>query len=587
MATPAGIVSAYASLGRLLWRLHPSRSGIAAALFMLLLASGLEATSIGMLVPLLSSLGGDPSTGAFARLLSRLVPDLDRGQAVVVYATLTLALIAAKNAVFYCSVLLSGRLRREGTVTLRRMLLDGVLHGSADALEKRSSGELMNVFLTEGARINIALDYTIQLTQRTIMALSYFAAILFISWQLTLLTACGGLALGVVGFVLSRRLLHQGERLAKANNELASRLGEVSAGLRLIRTTHSEKAESARFELVNREQAGADVAMARTSALLTASVETLGVATAMILVAVAYRWLLVTDQLSLAAFLAFGFGVMRLLPAINQVYGLQVLIVALSSAIRPALGWLELPRHPARAFGSQILEKVRRGLELDDVGYRYPNGTQALRGLTLSVPVGSFLAVVGASGAGKSTLASLLLRLREPSSGTIRIDGRDYWEFEPKSYADAIAYVEQEPFVFNATVAENVLYGSPGATTADVERVLGMVRLDQVVARLPQGLHTVLGERGSSLSGGQRQRLAIARALLRSPELIILDEPTSALDAETEREVLEAIEQARIGRTLIVIAHRSTTIERADSILHLEEGRALVTSNVRARASAT
>ncbi len=586
MATP-GILSAYGSLGRLLFRLHPSRLEVGAALGMLLLAGALEAASVSMLIPLLSSLGGEPGSSPVATPLTRLLPALDPGHAVVLYAALTMALIAMKNVVFYGSVLLTSRLRREGTVTLRRLLLDGILHGSADALEQRSSGELMNVFLTEGARVNIALDYTIQLTQRTIMALSYFAAILFISWQLTGLTAVFGLALGGVGFVLSRRLLSQGERLGKANAELAARLGEVSAGLRLIRTTHSEQAEARRFELINREQAGADVAVVRTSALLSTSVETLGVASAMVLVAVAYRWLLVTDRLSLPAFLAFGFGVMRLLPAINQIYGLQLVVVALSAAVRPALDWLELPRHPARAFGSHKLAKVQRGLEFEDVGYRYPNGTQALRGLRFSVPVGSFLAVVGASGAGKSTLASLLLRLRAPSSGTIRIDGRDYWEFEPRSYADAIAYVEQEPFVFNASVAENVLYGSPGASSEQVEQVLAMVRLDQVVARLPEGIHTVLGERGSSLSGGQRQRLAIARALLRSPELIILDEPTSALDAETEREVLEAIERARVGRTLIVIAHRSATIQRADAVLHLDQGSVLSTSNVRAVASAT
>lgn len=586
MATPAGIVSAYAAVWRLLRRLRPSRLGALAALFTLLLAGALEASSVGVLVPLLSSLTGEKPADPFSGLLARLAPDLDRGGAVVLFAALALGLIASKNIVFYASTLLSTRLRRECTVTLREKLLESVLHGHVDALERRSTGELMNVFLTEGARTSNALDYTIQLTQRSILALSYLTVIVFISWQLTLLTAILGLGLGVGGLLLSRRLLRQGERLGKANEALAQRLGEICAGQRLVRTTHSEGHEASRFEAVNRAQAAAEITMTRSATLLTTSVETLAVATAMALVAIGHQWLLVSERLSIPAFLAFGFGLLRLLPLLNQIYGLQVVVVAISATVQPALEFMDLPRHPARRFGERALSGIQRGIEVEGVGYSYSNGTEALRSVSFSVPAGSFLAVVGASGAGKSTLASLLLRLREPSSGTIRIDGHDYWEFEPASYARAVAYVEQEPFVFNASIVENVLYGSTGASRTDALRVLKLVRLDDMVARLPAGLDTVLGERGNSLSGGQRQRLAIARALLRSPELIIMDEPTSALDGDTEREVLDAIEQARVGRTLIIIAHRSSTIARADTVVKLDDGRVVASSGAAPRAAA-
>jgi ABC-type multidrug transport system fused ATPase/permease subunit len=560
---------------------------LAAAVAALLLAGALEASSVGMLVPLLSSLTGAGSSDFLSRRLSLLVPELGPARTVLLLAALTFALIALKNAVSYGAVLLCTRLRREGTTKLRALLVEQVLHGNVDVLEKRTTGELMNVFLTEAARTSVGLDHLILLTQRSIVALSYVVAILFISWQLTLLGAALGLGLGVAGLLLSRRLLRQGEGLSSANTALAKRLSEISGGLRLIRTTHSERREMALFDHVNREQAGAEIALSRTQSLLSIAIETLAVAAAMALTAIAYRWFLAENLLSAAGFLAFGFGLLRLLPAVNQLYGLQVLVVALSGAIRPTLDMLDLPRHPARPFGREKLRSVERGIEFDNVSYSYPGGSSVLRNLSFSIPRGSFLAVVGPSGTGKTTLATLLLRLREPQAGVIRIDGRNYWDFEPESYAARVAYVEQDPFMFNATIAENIVYGAPAATRADVQRMLGTLQLGDLVGRLPAGIDTVLAERGSSLSGGERQRLAVARALLHSPEIIVMDEPTSALDADTEREVVGAIEQARIGRTLIVIAHRPSTIERADLVLDLGEGRIKTREHSAPRAAAS
>jgi ABC-type multidrug transport system fused ATPase/permease subunit len=182
------------------------------------------------------------------------------------------------------------------------------------------------------------------------------------------------------------------------------------------------------------------------------------------------------------------------------------------------------------------------------------------------------VALVGASGAGKTTLASLLLRLREPTQGRILFDGVDHWTFERTSFAKNVAWVEQDPFLFQASVRENVAYGAPDATLDEIWEALRIVRLDEFVRTMQDGIETQVGERGTTLSGGQRQRLAIARALVRKPQVLILDEPTSALDPETEHEVVNAMEAASVGRTTLVIAHRISTVARAASVLTFRDG---------------
>jgi ABC-type multidrug transport system fused ATPase/permease subunit len=166
----------------------------------------------------------------------------------------------------------------------------------------------------------------------------------------------------------------------------------------------------------------------------------------------------------------------------------------------------------------------------------------------------------------------LLLRLREPTAGTIAFDGVSHWDFSPESFHRAVALVEQEPFMFNCSIADNVAYGASWVTRADIEAAIQKVQLADVVQRLPEGYDTVLGERGATLSGGQRQRLAIARAIVRNPALLVLDEPTSALDSVTEKEVVAAIDAASAGRTTIIITHRPSTVEHATRVVRLARG---------------
>jgi len=225
------------------------------------------------------------------------------------------------------------------------------------------------------------------------------------------------------------------------------------------------------------------------------------------------------------------------------------------------------------AHGAVPLAAPRGEIELRDISFAYDGTEETLSDINLRVPAGSTVAIVGPSGAGKSTIAALVMRLYDASQGSISIDGLDVREVTCRSLHDNLAVVTQETFLFHTTVLENLRYGTPSATLEEVEEAARRAQIHDVIASLPEGYHTVVGERGYRFSAGERQRLAIARAILRNPRILILDEATSSLDSESERRVQEALEPLCEGRTTLVIAHRLATIRDADLIVVVDRGR--------------
>jgi ATP-binding cassette subfamily B protein/subfamily B ATP-binding cassette protein MsbA len=243
-----------------------------------------------------------------------------------------------------------------------------------------------------------------------------------------------------------------------------------------------------------------------------------------------------------------------------------------TGSARRVLEVLEVEREVADRPGAQVLPAVKGHVLLEGVTFGYEPGRPVLHSVSLEVLPGQTVALVGFTGAGKTTLVSLVPRFFDPWEGHVTIDGHDLRDVSLGSLREQVAVVLQEPFLFPLTVAENIAYGRPGASRAEVEAAARAANAHSFIERLPGGYDAVVGERGVTLSGGERQRLAVARALLKDAPILILDEPTSALDGETEGLLLEALRRLMKGRTTLLIAHRLSTIRHADQIVVLHEG---------------
>ncbi len=236
---------------------------------------------------------------------------------------------------------------------------------------------------------------------------------------------------------------------------------------------------------------------------------------------------------------------------------------------------LDLIKTPiALAHGGKPLplKQVKGELRFEDVSFSYKGRLPALKNITLTIPAGTTAAFVGATGSGKTTLTKLLLRFHDPTSGRIRLDGVDITEFEPRALRQAVGFVSQDVFLFHGSARENIAYGDPSKANGQIESSAMVAEAHEFLGKLPQGYDTVVGERGQKLSGGQRQRLAIARAVLKDPPIMVFDEATSAVDNETEAAIQKSLERIVVGRTTIMVAHRLSTIVKADRIFVLDEG---------------
>lgn len=545
-------------------------SVILSSLFM----TALEGAGVSLLVPLLSLLLNGENAAPMRPLqwMEQHFPGKNTQYYVLVLCVVIVLSIGLKNLFAYLTATLAATLKRRVKINLRMALFERIHKLDLQQFDQKPAGEFANLFLVETDRTGGAIELFLYVFQRIAMTFVYIASLLYLSVPLTFFAILLGLLLGGLFTIIYRRLVDAGYVLTEQNRLLSSFLVEAFAGMRVVRVTNSEKRQRERFREINVAQAEAEKVGVQANATIPCLAETFGIIGAMGIIGGAYAFFVIPKLMLASQLLGFGFFLLRLLPLMNQIYGMQGGLFYYAGGVIELEKWLNLPQFPLRPFGSKPFNGVQRSIQFQDVVHEYSAGRRALNGVTFEIPAGKTVAIVGPSGAGKTTVASLLLRLREPVGGRIMVDGVNYWEFSPESWHRNIAVVEQEAFLFHESLAENVAYGYPGATKERVVHAIQQANLTDFVTSLPEGINTMVGERGHSISGGQRQRLAIARALVREPSVLILDEATSSLDPVSEQAVQAALRQASIGRTVMVIAHRLSTIRSADLIVVLKEG---------------
>ncbi len=440
--------------------------------------------------------------------------------------------------------------------------------------QDRQVGDLMSRATNDlrAVRDFVGLGFLI-LVDSTVVIVCSVALMLFIHPALTLavLVPLPFLSLLVFGFI--REIGRRHEAVQAHLAKITARVQENLAGIRVLHAFVQEENEQKKFEALNREYIDKNLRVTRLFGVFTPSlVFTIGIA------AVIALWLgsraVIAGEMTLGSFVAFnGYLMMLSWPMMGIGY-----VINLSQKGLAALGRVdEVLTAKSRVTGRDASAgpvEIQGAIEFRGVGFTYPgSGRPSLENVDLAIPAGGMLAVVGRIGSGKSTLARLLVRLFDASTGEVLIDGVPIRDIPLASLREKVVLVDQSPFLFSMTLAENVALGRPGATEEEIAAAVEAVGLGPDLSRLPEGLSTVVGERGLSLSGGQKQRIALARALLRRPRILILDDALSSLDAETEERVLRNLAERAAGVTRVVIAHRLSVVAGADRIVVLGDGR--------------
>ena len=552
---------------------RPYRAALPVIVGLGLLASLSECVGIGLFLPLLRGLGPEGGTAppggaagplaAVERLLAGLTPEA-RLRAI---AGGILAAITLKAALSYGAALYARWLDARVGHDLRTTLYGRLLRAEYEAVERLDAGRLLHALTTETWRASEAVVVFIHLLIQACALAVYGALLLLLSWPLTLATGAFMLGVALVARRFTTRVRGYGHDVSALSATLTGHAVEAVEGHREIRAFGREADEERRFEAVSGRVRHALTRLHATSDAVRPLYEVLAGALVVAVLVVALR-----DPGRLPATLVFIFVLFRLQPVVMWLDRHRASLVALAPAVEAATR--TLADAPAVAPGTRPFGGLGDGLRFDDVGYRYAGADRpALDGLAFAIPAGRTTAVVGPSGAGKSTLVKLLLRLYAPTEGRLLADGVPLGELDLAAWRARVAFVGQDVYLFNASVRDNIAYGRPGATDAEVEAAARLADADTFIGALPEGYATVVGDRGVRLSGGQRQRITLARALVRDPDLLILDEATNALDSQSERLIQTALDRFARGRTVVVIAHRLATVERADHVVVLDGGR--------------
>ncbi len=435
------------------------------------------------------------------------------------------------------------------------------------------AGDLVSMILGDVSRITQLFQNSSFLITRFLNVIMYLITMFLISWRYTLLafSLFGLLSVGLSKF--NAKIRESSFAIPETNKQFASVTIEVISGIRTIQAFVTQGFERIRYQKAAQDVYLAEAKVMRMSTFTKPLAEAISMTILMGMILAASSNAIVGITLPPAALLTFFFVLLRLVPNVQDINSTLSRMSSLSGSLQIIRQFLTLEDKHFFHNGYRTFEGLTKGVHFDHVNFGYDGENLNLHDINLTIRKGQTIALVGASGAGKSTLVDLLARFYDPVSGTIWLDKYPIHEYDIKSLRNKMAIVSQDTFIFNTTVRNNIAYGLSGITDEQVWEAASLANALQFIEELPDGMDTILGDRGVRLSGGQRQRLAIARALLRDPQILILDEATSALDSISEQLIQASIEKLAEGKTVVAIAHRLSTIMKADHVVVLEQGR--------------
>jgi ABC-type multidrug transport system fused ATPase/permease subunit len=553
---------------------HPTLAGTTIGVSVLVAL--IEGAGLALILPIIEGLGEQEivqPVHPISEIAFRVLSPLGIPFSTTALVLVGLVLFSVQSFLLFIKTTATAKVKIAVAVSMRAKLFAALMAAPVSYFDDQHLGRFSNGLTTEADRAATAVMQLLTALVAIMLIMVYVAAAVIISWQLSIV---------VVGFLgafalVARRtesLKRRGVRMTQANSELKTTTIEYLSAVREVSALGLDAHASQVFTLVARAVARETAAIERIIASFRTiyEVATVVVITALLGVAVGIL------GIQTAAVVAFLILLFRLSPR------LILLQSSMYQYVSAAPGYGELESLHAEA--GQVRTPIRAGvpitgfseaIEFRGVTFTYDGHRNALDAINLRVQQGTTVGIIGGSGAGKSTLANLLLRFDDPTSGSLLVDGIDLREVDLDSWRRMIGFVGQESFLFHESIAHNIALGSPTATSADIRTAATQAGVHAFIAELPNGYDTAVGDRGVLLSGGQRQRLALARALIRNPQVLLLDEATSDLDARTQSAIQQAINEMHGKRTVIVVAHRLATIRDSDLIVVLENGKIVET----------